>query len=410
MLDSLNEAPKTSDDDEISLIDLLATLLKHKRMILLVTLAAVLVSLAYAGISLLLPPNTTYLPNLYKPTATMLVNSPDSGGGLSSALASSGLSGLAGMAGISTGGTNYGQLAVVIAKGDTILDTLVDKFDLIEKYKIHHYPKTESRKALLKHYAVTLDAKTALLTISFEDPDPEFGRNLVNYAVDLLDKRFATIGQNRNIAKHDQLESKLTDVQAQMTVLEDDIQKFQQKYGVISVDTIAKEQISTEAQVRSELIMKEMEIKTYGDVSKVQDPALMRLEAERDNLSKLLDQLEKGFTTYEKVLPSQRELPSLAIEFSHMQRDLLIQQKIFEILTQQNELTKLQIEGADPIIQVLEPAEAPDMKSGPSRAKIVMVATFAAFFLAILLAFVLEAWSNLKADPVAMAKLKGTSR
>jgi uncharacterized protein involved in exopolysaccharide biosynthesis len=179
---------------------------------------------------------------------------------------------------------------------------------------------------------------------------------------------------------------------------------------VISVDTIAKEQISTEAQVRSELIMKEMEIKTYGDVSKVQDPALMRLEAERDNLSKLLDQLEKGFTTYEKVLPSQRELPSLAIEFSHMQRDLLIQQKIFEILTQQNELTKLQIEGADPIIQVLEPAEAPDMKSGPSRAKIVMVATFAAFFLAILLAFVLEAWSNLKADPVAMAKLKGTSR
>ena len=145
--------------------------------------------------------------------------------------------------------------------------------------------------------------------ISYESPDPEFGKELVDYAVDLLDKRFATIGQNRNIAKHDQLESKLADVQAQMTVLEDDIQKFQQKYGVISVDSIAKEQISTEAQMRSELIMKEMEIKTYGDVSKVQDPALMRLEAERDNLSKLLDQLEKGFTTYEKVLPSQRELP-----------------------------------------------------------------------------------------------------
>ena len=122
MSDSPNAAAKVQDDDEISLIDLLATLLKHKRMILLVTVAAALLSFAYAGISLLLPPDKTYLPNLYKPTATMLVNSPDSGGSLSSALAASGLSSLAGMAGISAGGSNYGQLAVVIAKGDTILD------------------------------------------------------------------------------------------------------------------------------------------------------------------------------------------------------------------------------------------------------------------------------------------------
>lgn len=409
MSDSQVEATKTKVNDEISLIDLLSTLLKHMRMILLVTLAACLVSLAYTGISLLLPPDRTYMPNLYKPTATLLVNSPDSGGGLSSAFAASGLSSLAGIAGISAGGPNYGQLAVVIGKGDTILDALVDKFNLMDKYKIRHNPKSASRRILLSHYNVALDAKTGLLIISYEGSDPEFGKEVVNYAVELLDKRFDTIGQNRNIAKRDQLESKLADVQAQMTVLEDDIQQFQQKYGVISVDTIAKEQISTEAQVRSELIMKEMEIKTYGDVSKVQDPALLRLEAERDNLSKLLDQLQKGFTTYEKVLPSQKELPSLAIEFSHMQRDLLIQQKIFEILTQQNELTKLQIAGADPIIQMLEPAEAPDMKSGPSRARTVIVATFAAFFFAILWAFILEAWSNLKADPVAMAKLKGKS-
>jgi uncharacterized protein involved in exopolysaccharide biosynthesis len=396
-------------DEEISLVDLLATILKHKKMIIIVTIGAALLSLLYVVGSLLLPPDKSYLPNVYKPTATMLVNSPDSSGGLSSMLSSSGLSSLAGLAGISAGGTNYGQLAVVIAKSNTLLDALVDKFGLVDRYKIRKNPRTASRKALLKHYTATLDAKTGLLTISFEDRDPELGRDLVNYAVDILDKRFATIGGNRNITKRDQLEMKLADVQAQMTGLEDDIKQFQQKYGVITIDSIAKEQISTVAQVRSELIMKEMEIKTYGDVSKVQDPALMRLEAERDNLSKLLGELEKGFSTYEKVLPTQKELPTLAIEFSHMQRDLLIQEKIFELLTQQYELTKLQIAGADPIIQTLESAEAPDMKSGPSRATLVLVATFAAFFVSILGAFVLEAWKNLKADPVAMGKLKGGS-
>ena len=117
MSDSQVEATKTKVNDEISLIDLLATLLKHKRMILLVTLAACLVSLAYVGISLLLPSDRTYIPNLYKPTATHARQQPGFGRGLSSAFASSGLSSLAGIAGISAGGTNYGQLAVVIAQG-----------------------------------------------------------------------------------------------------------------------------------------------------------------------------------------------------------------------------------------------------------------------------------------------------
>ena len=339
----------------------------------------------------------------------MLVNSPESSSGLSSMLASSGLSNLAGVAGISAGGTNYGQLAIAIGKSNTILDELVEKFNLLDRYKIRKNPKTASRRALLEHYAIAYADKTGLLTISFEDRDPELAKDIVNYAVDLLDKRFATIGGNRNITKKEQLESKLADVQAEMTRLEEEIQTFQQKYGVITIDSIAKEQVSTVAQVRSELIMKEMEIKTYGDVSKVQDPALMRLQAERDNLSKLLGELEKGFSTYEKVLPPQKELPSLAIEFSHLQRDLLIQQKIFELLTQQYELTKLQIQGADPILQILEPAEAPDMKSGPNRSTIVVGATFAAFFAAILLAFLLEAIKNLRSDPHIMAKLKGPS-
>lgn len=156
--------------------------------------------------------------------------------------------------------------------------------------------------------------------------------------------------------------------------------------------------------------MKDMELKTYGDMSKVQDPALLRLKAERENLAKLLDQLEQGSSKSEKLLPSQRELPALAIEYSHLQRDLEVQEKVFELLTQQYELTKLQLQGADPIIQVLEPAEAPDKKSGPSRGMIVIVATLAAFFLSILAAFVLEAIENIRKDPEAMAKLKGIQK
>ena len=404
---STQERP-SNGEDEISLLDLAGTLLKHKKLILISTICIAGMVLLYALGSLLLPSNVSYLPNVYKPKATMLVNSNDSSG-LSSMLASSGLSSLAGMAGVSSG-SSYGELSVYIAKSNTVLDALIDKFALTARYKIKKSPKSDTRKALLEKYSASYDEKTGILTISFENRDPDMARDLVNYAVSLVDQRFTLIGGNRNITKKEQLEQKLSDVQTEMSHLEDETQAFQRKHGMLTVESAATEQVSTMAQVRSELIMKDMEIKTYGDMSKVQDPALMRLKAERDNLAKLLDQLEKGSERNEKILPSQRELPALAIEFGHLQRNLEVQEKVFELLTQQYELTKLQISGSDPIIQVLEPAEAPDKKSGPSRGMICVVATLAAFFFSVLAAFVLEAIKNIKADPEAMAKLRGEGK
>jgi uncharacterized protein involved in exopolysaccharide biosynthesis len=195
-----------------------------------------------------------------------------------------------------------------------------------------------------------------------------------------------------------------------MTRIEGEIQKFQQKHGIITAESIASEQVSTVAQIRSELIMKEMEIKTYGDVSKVVDPALRRLQAERDNLSKLLDGLEQGYSEYERVLPSQRELSLLVIEFSHLQRDLLVQEKIFELLTQQYELTKLQLTGSDPIIQVLEAGEILDKKTGPSRATLCIESTLAGLLLSILWVFGREAVAKLRANPEVLEKLKASLR
>ena len=94
---STQERP-SNGEDEISLLDLAGTLLKHKKLILISTICIAGMVLLYALGSLLLPSNVSYLPNVYKPKATMLVNSNDSSG-LSSMLASSGLSSLAGHGG-----------------------------------------------------------------------------------------------------------------------------------------------------------------------------------------------------------------------------------------------------------------------------------------------------------------------
>ncbi|MBN1364105.1 MAG: lipopolysaccharide biosynthesis protein [Spirochaetes bacterium] len=395
----------TYDEDEIDLLDLLAVMLRRKRLIIWLTVFSAVGILLFAVVSLLLAPEVSYLPNVYTPKATMLIQN-DNSGGLGSALSSSGLGDLASLAGVSTGGQNYGTLAIYLTGMNSYLDAVIEKFDLVERYKIEKYKKADTRKALKENLSSSFDEETGILTISFEDIDPVFATEVVNYAVELLDKRFTVIGGNRNQTRKTQLEEKLADVTIEMRRLEEDIQAFQKEYGVISVESLATEQITTVAQVRSQLIMKEMEIKTYASLSSIEDPMLRRLRTERNNLLQLLTELEEGFSEYESILPSQRDLPKIALEFAHLKRDLMVQEAIYKLLIQQYEATKLSLSGEEPVFQILEVAEVPDKKSGPSRGMLCIVVTMAGFFLSILLAFIKEAIANVKKDPEQMIKLK----
>lgn len=108
------------------------------------------------------------------------------------------------------------------------------------------------------------------------------------------------------------------EVKSEIARLEERIKDFQTKCGVLDVETLAKEKITMLAEVRSRLTMKEMEIKTYSDFSTIQDPVILRLKAERDNLAKLLKEMESGFSEYERVMSSQEDLSQLAFQFARM--------------------------------------------------------------------------------------------
>ncbi len=397
-------AKPDDDDDEINLLDLAATLLSYKKMILRVTIGTAFAAFLFSVGSLLLPPHLSYLPNLYTPKAAMLVAQQSSG--LSSMLSSSGLGGLASLAGISAGGSSTGELAVAIAKSNTTIDELNDEFDFTTRYKIKKSVKAETRKAFLEKFSASLDDKTGILSLSFEDLEPEFAMRVVNRTVEILDRRFMALGGSKALDQKRLLETKLADVQSEMNRLQAKMQDFTTRYGVLSVEALATEQVTVMARLRAELIMKDIEIENYKKFSTIDDPVIRRLRSERDSIATALAEVESGKSG---VLPSQKEIPVLAFEYATIQRDLLVQTEIFKLITQQYELAKMSAEGQEPSFQILELAEAPDKKSGPSRGMLCIVATMAAFFLSVLMAFVLEAIKNIKADPEAMAKLKGSA-
>jgi uncharacterized protein involved in exopolysaccharide biosynthesis len=400
----LNEN-KYIEEDEIDLLELLGILLKYKKKIMFITAAGAGLALFISVLSLVLPPQLGVLPNKYKPHALILINEKQTGG-LGAAINASGLSSFAGMAGI-TAGSSYGELFVKLVNSRSILDPVIEEFNIAQRYKIKKHVKTLSRKALQDRLSASYDKDTGTVNLSFEDYDPAFGRDLVNRLVELLDLRFASIGGNKFMTKKALLEDQLAQVEKSISELEAQIKAYQTKYGFLDIQSLATEQVSVAAQLRSQLILKEMEIKTYSDFSKIDDPVSKRLKTERDNLKRLINEMDKGYSEYQGMLPAQKEMPAIALAFSHLKRDLLIKNKVYELLIQQYEMVNLSLEGEEPIFQILEMAEAPDKKSGPRRSIICIGSTFAAFFIAVMYAFIHNAVINIRRNPERMKKLKG---
>lgn len=98
---------------------------------------------------------------------------------------------------------------------------------------------------------------------------------------------------------------------------------------------------------------------------------------------------------------------SIMIEVNRIKMEVTAKESVYTQLKSQYELLKVSMASETPVFQVLEYAEVPDEKSGPSRGKLCMIVTFAAFFFSVLLSFVLDELGKLRGNSGMMAKIRG---
>jgi len=397
------------EDYYISLLDIAATIWKRKYLIILISFFITILSLAYSIGSILLPSDRSYLPNVYTPKASMLITSGSSNNSMSALLSSSGLSSLAGLAGFGGSGNSNQQLAIALTTSNTTLDQLDEKFDFVKHYKVEKPKKILVRSIISKNLMAKIDNESGLFTVSFTDTDPVFAKSVVDETVMILSRRFAQLSGSKALEQKALLENRLSEVEIAITDLEHKSKAFTIKYGVVKVEALATEQVTILARLRSELILKEMEIENYKVFARSNDPVLDQFKNERMGLINKIKEIETGVGPGSRVLPSQQQLPTIAFEYAKIERDLAVQTELFKILTQQYELAKFNAAGQEPIFQIVEMAEVPDMKSGPSRSKIVIISTLVGFFCAIITAFIVEAIGNMRNSPNQMARFKALS-
>jgi capsule polysaccharide export protein KpsE/RkpR len=101
--------------------------------------------------------------------------------------------------------------------------------------------------------------------------------------------------------------------------------------------------------------------------------------------------------------PTIKSLPLLGAKYADFYRRAKIQETVYELLTEQYELAKVQEAKETPSVKVLDPAKIPEKKSFPPRLVIMVLGTFLALAMSVVWVLGSARWEE--ADPLDPRKV-----
>ena len=370
------ESRTVPDEDEIDLTELFRALSRRRRLILGITAASAAVAVV---VSLLLP--------VYYKAETRILPPQDKGSNLAAQLMGQ-AGGLIALAGGAAGGKSQGELFVAMTKSRTVLDRMVDRFDLMKLYKGKY--REDARKSLVGVLKVLEDRKSGIISLTVEDRDPKRAADMANAFVEELKSLAGGLALSEAGQRRMFFEDQLRQTKVSLANAEEEVKGFQQRTGMFQVDAQARAIIEGIARLRAGIAVKEVEAKVLRSFATAQNPDLQRVEEEIRALRIELEKVEtsKGHGI-DPLMPSGR-IPEVGTEYLRKLRQLKYNETIFELLSKQYELAKLDEAKDAVVIQVIDRAIPPERKAGPRRAQIVLVAMATAFFLSVFIVLLIE--------------------
>jgi len=373
------------EEDEINLLDLAIVLLKRKRFIIRFTL---IVAVITAVISLILP-------SIYRAETKMLPPQSSSTGMAAQILSQ--LGGAAGALGGIAPVKTSGALFIELLKSNSVLDRIIDRFDLIKLYKTK--TRERARNLLLGALKAEEDKKSGLISVKFEDKDPKRAAQIANAFVEELKNVNKGLAVSEASQRRLFFEEQLQDVKVSLAKAEEDMKTFQEKTGVLQAEAQAKAVIENIALLRAQIAAKEVELRVLKTYTTQNNPDLYKAEEGLKAMRAELAKLEtKGGGGHNPLMPIGR-MPSVGTEYLRKLRELKFNETLYELLLKQYELAKLDESRDATVIQVVDKAEPPEKRYKPKRRQMVMIATVCAFFVSIFAAFLMEFMEKTKSNP-----------
>jgi capsule polysaccharide export protein KpsE/RkpR len=300
-----------------------------------------------------------------------------SGLGMMAAMAGrAGTDALGGLAGDLLGVKSSGALFVGILGSETVQDGLIGEFHL---QKVYHDSKIEdARKDLSEHTNVSEDRKSGIITIAVTDHDAKRAAAMARSYVDELDRLVAQVSTSSARRERIFLEGRLQDVKTDLDLAARNFSDFASKNTAIDIPAQGKAMVEAAATLQGDLIAAQSELSGLREIYADNNVRVRTAEARVGELNKKLNEIGGGGTqgggkNDNPLYPSIRQLPLLGVTYADLFRQTKIQETVYELLTQQYELAKVQEAKEIPTVKVLDAAIVPTKKTFPPRTVIVLL-------------------------------------
>lgn len=313
----------------------------------------------------------------------------ESGSGLASLLAmtaeSGGGSGMGMLAGDLLGLKTSGSLFIGILRSETVGDRIIEKFDLKSVYGVRRM--LDAHRRLEENTQISEDRKSGIITIGVTDHSPQRAAAMAQAYVSELDRLVAELNTSAAHRERVFLEERLKTVKQDLDTSAKEFSQFASNNSAIDIKEQGKAMVEAAASLQGHLIAAQSELEglrqIYADTN-------VRVRAVRARIAELQDKLNQmgggdlspsvdGEST--PLYPSIRKLPLLGVAYAELYRNNKIQETVFELLTRQCELAKVQEAKETPSVKVLDPAHVPEKKSFPPRLLFMFLGAFLAFML-----------------------------
>jgi uncharacterized protein involved in exopolysaccharide biosynthesis len=372
------------DESLLSPISVLQLLWEERLFILRSVFAAFLV---FAIVAFILPKHYTATTQLMPPgygtsshlaMALPALSEQGAGGG----------TGVMGLASQLLGMNTSGELVVGVIQSRTVEDRLIGKLGLMKVYSDKYLE--DARKHLENNTTISIGARTGIISIHVTDKDPARAAAIAKAYVNELNQVLVEVNASSAHRERIFLEERLQQVKQESDTDAKEFALFASQNAAVDIPDQAKAMVTAGAQLQSELIVAESELKGLQQIYASENG---RVKAAKARVGELQRQVEKfggkdvdptrdTSLARSELYPSVRQLPLLGVKYLDLLRRTKVDEAVFELLTKEYEIAKIQEVKEAPTAEVLDTATVPEKKSSPHRVLIALIGAFLGAFLA----------------------------
>lgn len=307
------------------------------------------------------------------------------------------------------GGVAPGTIYIEMLKSRTVSEQIIKEFDLMKRYKAHRIE--EAIDGLHSHLGFTLQ-DNGLLFMTVEDRDPQRAADMANRMVALLDQTSRKLKETSAARTAEFVHRQLVEREQMLAQAEDSLKNFQQAHNTVDMDEQLKSAMDIITSLSSRAIALETEMEIMTHYTSKNSEEYQRKHTEYEGVVAQLRKLKSdsrgsNHDVVRSYIPTLHDVPDVALEYVRLKREVEIQDTVFTMLT--NEYEKARIEEArdTPVVQVLDRAEKPSLRSRPKRKIFAIVGGVLGLGWGSVVALVRTAWNTNAGHTSAMRELAG---